>query len=178
MSTDYAALQNQQLTTWSWLSSPLSLINYHTPLTLLRKLQSFLNHIPPPLPVIHVSSCPKLFPSVFPHFFESLTFRLPWSSRLSIPWTPHLLSYLRAFVYVYPCQLRTRFLLLRPLPYVRVSTLLSLPQGHCEFLRNWLPIYMISEVIVNTHFNRLIKNWLVVNTFWRQVKRRDRKWKQ
>lgn len=24
---------------------------------------------------------------------------------------------------------------------------------------------MISEVIVNTHFNRLIKNWLVVNTF-------------
>lgn len=82
------------------------------------------------------------------------------------------------FVYVYSCQLKVHFLLFRLLPYIRVSTLLSLPQGHCEFLRNWLPIYMISEVIVNTYFNRLIKNWLVVNTFWRQVKRRDRKWKQ
>ena len=35
MSVDYAALQNQQLPTSSWLSSPLSLIKYSP----LRKLQ-------------------------------------------------------------------------------------------------------------------------------------------
>ena len=122
----------------------------------------------------HSSFLRTLFSSFLLHFSESSTFH-PRKSGLCV-FSEHV-TYFPTPVLLCRCslQLRECSLLSHSLCEL-IITLLFLPHGH-SFLRNDSHLHYF-WFNCKYNFNRSIKNWLLVNTFWRQVKRSGRKGKQ